>query len=102
MPRFEKGTDNAKSAMIRCRNAKRLKKERIMIDDAVNKIQKEVEEDIQNKILKEEKKDKSNIPNIQLDIESKSPPDDMKCIIYELQQQILDLAKDVDYLLMKE
>ena len=45
-------------------------------------------------------------PNIKLEVETKPkpPPDnnaDMKALIYELQQQIIDVAKDVDYLLMK-
>ena len=116
MPILEKGTDNAKDAMAKCREAKKAKRlnknnqenSTIMFGGKVNEIQTEVKKDIEKKILKKDKDDKDDKdkPNIKLEVETKPkpPPDnnaDMKALIYELQQQIIDVAKDVDYLLMK-
>ena len=117
MPRFEKGTENAKTAMEKCRDAKkRLKKgtdaSTICFGGGVNEIQNEVKKEIET-IKKEPKKksikkkvepvqpenvkiSQSNQPN------TPTPDGSMKELIYEIQQQILDVAKDVDYLLMKE
>ena len=115
MPKFEKGSENAMNAMEKCREAKRLKKGAdsltICFGKGVGEIQEEVKEDID--VIKKQSKRKSkkkvesvepeNVKISQSNQPNTPPPDgSMKELIYEIQQQILDVAKDVDYLLMKE
>ena len=116
MPKFEKGSENAMNAMEKCREAKRLKKGddslTICFGKGVGEIQEEVKYDID--MIKKQSKRKSkkkvepvepeNVKISQSIQPNIPPPPDgsMKELIYEIQQQILDVAKDVDYLLMKE
>mgnify|MGYP007047792390 CR=1 FL=1 len=119
MTRFEKGSNCAKDAMTKCREAKQAKRlnkkqdspsSTIMFGGAIDEmIKNDVKEEIKNEIVLKKPKDNSKKEvkqNIQMEIskeEIKPPADnkDMKALIYELQQQILDIAKDVDYLLMR-